>query len=297
MIAALELRPAAAAGWLLDADATPLHARARVLEPQLSPAQRWLQLMEVARELCFAAVIEPAQLQRIALVFPGALSAQGMVQEQGSGFGGYDLRRGLREHLASDAELVVASAAVAEAWAQTHAGVLRGFDNWLFVSLDDRLEAVACARGTWLQSDLGALILERDGPLDGSGRRGTLNAFCSGSAFAERARSYSLNVAPPQIWALAPTNFAAQSLAADYVSRLAQGLAGGIALLGSQRVCLGGELGRALFAQLQPDLASQLRDYLPPGTWNGEVVAAAPGQPNGIAPGALALASLGPVPL
>ena len=294
MIVALELRPDAASGWLLDEAATLVYSRTRALAPENTPAQIWLELISLARELCFEAVIEPARLRRLALVFPGALDANGVVK--GGEFGGYDLRRGLREHLQTECETIVASASVAEAWAQSQAGILRGDGNWLYLSLEE-LECVARCRGVWLQPDVGALVLERGGALDERGKRGTFAALCAARAFRERARSYALDVSLPEVWALAPSNFAAQSLAQDYVSRLAQGLAGGIAITGAQRICLGGELGRALFATMEADLASQLRDYLPPALWSGDVVLAAPGESGAIAPGALALASLGAAPL
>ncbi len=296
MIVALELRPPTALGWLLDDQTTVTQALTRPLPANSTPAHSWLQLVELARELCFAAVIEPAQLERIVLVFPGALSAQGIVQDAGGGFGGYDLKRGLREHLRTDCELVVSSATVADAWAQHHAGVLRDCDSWLALSLES-LECAAQVRGRWLQPQLAAQVLERGGPLDDYGKRGSWRAYCASRAFEERARSYALNVSLPQLWALVPSNFAAQSLAQDYVSRLAQGLANGIAALRPARVCLSGELARALFALIHDDLVSQLRDLLPPDLWRGDVVLSAPGEPGGITPGALALASLGAVPL
>ena len=291
---ALELRPDGAAAWMLDENATITETRTRALSPLLSPAQQWLELIETARDLCFSARLEPANLARIALVFPGALDANNLVRA--GEFKGYDLKRGLREHLSTgEAELVVASESVADAWAQWHAGALRGCDNWLYLGLGQMLETVAMARGKWLQPDLGALILERDGPLDGDGQRGTWSAFCAGRSFEERARSYSLNVAPAQIWEMAPSNFAAQSLAEDYVSRLAQGLACGVAAFAPQRICIGGELGRTIFARIAMDLASELRDYLPPNAFVGDITLAAPGE--NIAPGVLALATLGQPPL
>lgn len=297
MIVAALLRPDAACAWLLDPNSAVLGQRERPLSSSLSPAQSWLQLIETIREVCFGAVVEPAALERIALVFPGALDARGHVASDVAGFGGYDLARGLREHLHAHCEIVVASDTVADAWAQTQAGVLRDCPNWLYLGLDERIEAVACVKDAWLQPDLAALVLERDGPLDGRGRRGTFAAFCAGNEFSERARSYALNVAPAEVFQLAPSNFAAQSLSEDYVSRLAQGLAGGIVALHPSRVCIGGALGRALWPFIHSDLASELRDYLLPGAWNGDLALAAIGETGGIAPGALAVATLGAPPL
>lgn len=300
MMLALELRPDSALGHALDDAGNLVYARSRALPDALTPAQRWLGLIELARDLCAGISLEPAQLSRIALIFPGALDHVGRVKAGADGFGGYDLRRGLREHLqAGEAELVVASASVADAWAQHHAGALRGWDDWLYLSIDERLESVACMRGNWLTPDLGGLVLERDGAMDSAARQGTLSAYCAGQSFSERARSYSLNVEAAQIWALAETNFAAQSLAQDYVSRLAQGLASAVSALSPGRICIGGNLGRAIFAQIHAELASELRDYLQSGIWNGDIVLSAPGDEGAesISPGALALATLGAPPL
>lgn len=299
MMLALELRPNFACGHALDDAGNLLAARHRTLADALTPAQRWLELIEIARDLCAGISLEPAQLSRIGLVFSHELDHEGRVKANVAGFGGYDLKRGLREHLPSgEAELVVASVAVADAWAQVHAGALRGLDNWLYLSIDEHLESVACVRGAWLAPDLGGLILERDGAMDAQARQGTFSAYCAGQSFAEHARSYSLNVDAPQIWALAETNFAAQSLARDYVSRLAQGLASAIAALSPGRICIGGELGRAIFAQIHDELACELRDYLQIGAWDGAIVLSAPGDSHAesLSPGALALATLGAPP-
>ena len=296
MTLALELRPALVAGHALDENGNIQGALQRELPAALLPAARWLQLIEVARDVCASVALEPSQLRRIALVFPGALDNAGRIQASVEGFGGYDLRRGLREHLHSgEAELVVASASVADAWAQSQAGALRGFESWIYLGLDEHLESVACVGGTWLANDLGGLVLERDGAMDGLGRQGTLSAYCAGQSFAERARSYSLNVPAREVWALADSNFAARSLADDYVSRLAQGLASGVAALSPQRICIGGELGRAILPQIHDALASELRDYLANAAFAGDIVLSAPGQT--IVPGALALATLGAPPL
>ena len=305
MMLALELRPAAALAHALDDAGQIVFARRRPLPDSLNAAARWLQLIELARDVCAgtsvaSGALEPAQLSRIVLVFPGALDSNGRVAASVEGFGGYDLKRGLREHLQSGAaEIVVASVAVADAWAQVNAGALRGVGNWLYLSLDEQIESVACARNVWLAPDLGGLVLERDGAMDSAARQGTLSAYCAGQSFAERARSYSLNVPAAQIWALSESNFAARSLARDYVSRLAQGLANAVAAFSPRRICIGGELGRAIFSQIHADLACELRDYLQNGAWNGDIVLSAAGSSHveSIAPGALALATLGAPPL
>ncbi len=300
MMLALELRPISVLGHALDDAGAIQYVRQRVLLSALTPAQRWLELIEMARDLCAGVALEPAQMSRIALVFPGALDSLGRVKTGAAGFGGYDLKRGLLEHLHSgDAELVVASAGVADAWAQFHAGALRGLSDWLYLGIDEHLESVVCARDLWLVPDLGGLVLERDGAMDSQARQGTFSAYCAGQSFAERARSYSLNVEAPQIWALAETNFAAQSLAHDYVSRLAQGLASAVAAFYPARICIGGDLGHAIFSQIHDELACELRDYLSEGVWNGDIVLSAPGSSHaeGISPGALALATLGAPPL
>ena len=300
MILALELQPDSARGHALDDAGAIQHARFRALADALTPAQRWLELIEMARDLGAGVALEPAQFERIVLIFPGELDAIGQVKAGAQGFGGYDLKRGLREHLQlGETELIVASASVADAWAQTQAGVLREVNDWIYLSVSARLESVACARGVWLQPDLGGLVLQRDGAMDGAGRRGTFDAYCAGLSFTESARSYSLNVPAREIWTLSDSNFAAQSLARDYVSRLAQGLASSVAALAPRRICIGGNLGREIFSQIYAELASELRDSLGAEAWNGDLVLSAPGAPHpeSIAPGTLALATLGAPPL
>ncbi len=300
MILALELQPDSARGHALDEMGTIQYARVHSLASALTPAQRWLELIELARDVGAGVALEPAQMARIVLVFPGELDAAGRVKAGADGFGGYDLKRGLREHLhTGEAEIVVASDGVADAWAQTQAGVLREWDDWIYLGIGEQLESVACVRGVWLQPNLGGLVLQRDGAMDSAGRQGTFSAYCAGLSFAERTRSYSLNVAPREIWALADTNFAAQSLARDYVSRLAQGLASSVAALSPRRICIGGDLGREIFSQIHAELASELRDYGHAAAWHGAIVLSASGaaHPESIAPGALALATLGEPPL
>ena len=300
MILALELQLDSARGHALDELGAIQYARVRPLASALTPAQRWLELIELARDLCADVALQPAKMARIALVFFGELDNLGRVKAGAEGFGGYDLKRGLHEHLGSgETEIIVASVGVADAWAQTQAGVLRDWDDWIYLGIGEQLESVACVRGVWLQPNLGGLVLQRDGAMDSTGRKGTFSAYCAGLSFAEHARSYSLNVAPREIWALADTNFAAQSLAHDYVSRLAQGLASSVAALSPRRICIGGDLGREIFSQIHSELASELRDYGHADVWQGDIVLSALGSSHAqsIAPGMLALATLGAPPL
>ena len=300
MILALELQPASARGHALDDSGAIQYARIRPLASALTPAARWLELIELARDVGADVSLEPAQFRRIALVFSGELDNLGRVKAGVEGFGGYDLRRGLREHLRTgEAELVVASAGVADALAQAQAGALRELDDWIYLGIGEQLESVACVRGVWLQPNLGGLVLQRDGAMDSAGRQGTFSAYCAGLSFTERARSYSLNVPAREIWALAATNFAAQSLARDYVSRLAQGLASSVVALSPRRICIGGALGREIFSQVHGELASELRDYLHADAWQGDILLSVPGSSHAesIAPGTLAIATLGAPPL
>ena len=127
MILALELRADRVVGHALDEAGVVQYARSCALSQSLSSANRWLEIVELARDLCASQSLEPAQFSRIALVFPAALDEAGRVQSGALGFGGYDLQRGLREHLQTgQAQLAVASASVADAWAQHNAGALRG---------------------------------------------------------------------------------------------------------------------------------------------------------------------------
>lgn len=277
MLLGLELAPARAAAVLADSEGAAQFALRQDFAPSSPPATQWLSAMELCRALLHRAAVTPNALQSIGISFPSPVSAQGIALKDPThpGWEGYDLKRGIREHLGvgalPDEAILAASRSLAAGWGEAHFGALRGSDNWLYLHLGSALKSAVVLNGRAITGsgssagDIGGLIIERDGALDAFGRRGTLRAYCSGEAFESRARSYGLTLtAASEIWALAATNFAAQSLVEDFTARLAQGIAGAIALMEPPQICIGGAFGTAIFDQLGAPLASKLRDMALP---------------------------------
>jgi glucokinase len=277
MLLGLEIAPTRAAAVLADSEGVAQFALRQDFAPSSPPATQWLAAMELCRALLHRAARPVQDLQRIGISFPSPVSPQGIAQKDPThpGWEGYDLKRGIREHLGvsslPDEAILASSRALAEGWGEAQFGALREQTNWLYLHLGSTLESALSLQGrayigaSSSSGDIGGLIIERDGSLDALGRRGTLRAYCSGEAFESRARSYGLTfTTASEIWAMAPSNFAAQSLAEDFTSRLAQGLAGAISLLEPAQICFGGAFGTAIFDQLGAPLASKLRDMALP---------------------------------
>jgi glucokinase len=274
MLLGLEIATTRAAAVLADMEGVAQFALRHDFPSSSPPATKWLGAMELCRALFNRAALAPEAVQRVGVSFPSPVSAEGIALKDPThpGWEGYDLTRGLREHLqlASLAPnaIITANRSLATGWGEAHFGALRGQGSWLYLHLGSALESAVSIEGRALNGhgsgDIGGLIIERDGVLDAFGRRGTLRAYCSGEAFESRARSYGLTVkTASEIWALANSNFAAQSLIEDFTARLAQGLAGAISLLEPSHLGIGGAFGTAIFEQLAAPLASKLRDMAP----------------------------------
>ena len=270
MLLGLEISPQSASAILADDAGAPQLALRQELAPHAAPATQWMGAMALCRALLHRAALEPAAISRLGVSFEAPVSRAGLVLNDPTrpGWAGYDLRRGAREHLGIG-EVVAASRAVCEGWGETHFGALRGQNDWLYLHLGAVLESALCLNGkirlgSGGAGDVGGLIIERGGALDSHGKRGTLRAYCGGEAFQARARSYGMAFTRAQdIWPLAASNFAAQSLVEDFTERLAQGLAGAISLLEPAQICIGGAFGRAISPALGAPLASKLRDMAP----------------------------------
>jgi predicted NBD/HSP70 family sugar kinase len=112
--------------------------------------------------------------------------------------------------------------------------------------------------------EIGSLLIERDGAMDDFGRRGTLAAYCTPSALQNNAASYGFN--PDKVadlWRLASSNFAAQSLVEEFTERLAQGICNLLVALRPPILCIGGEFGRAIWPVLEPNFVFKLREFTP----------------------------------
>lgn len=293
MLLSLELTRSHVAAILANQSGQTLQVARHEFRVGLNPASQWLELIKLARDLCFREVVDTQRLSYIGLAFEGNLSPEGRVMKSSTtqGWENYDLPRGLREHLgAPGAFVLTASRVMAEAIGEHRNGVLQGQSSFLFVHLGRFLESVACIGGYWLESDLASIVVERDGILDDFGRRGTLGAYCGGLAFESRARTYSIPfVQAHELWPLAQSNFAAHSLVEDFVSRLAQGLAGALALLKPQKICISGGFGRTILPLIEQPLALKLREVaLPRAVENLEIKASLLGD-AGATQGMLAL--------
>ena len=265
---ALELSRTRCAALLVNDALQPQNQLVKPFSPTQNAATRWLETVKLARETLFPAALEPHQLSAIGLAFEGALSGENVVQKSpfSLGFEGYNLERGLREHLElaqwGREKLRIFPKIWAQGLGESRFGGLQNVADWVFLDLDGALTSVCARGGAMFDGDLGALVLERDGALDEYAKRGTLRAFCGETAFEARCRSFAIAGAR-DVWRLAPSNFAAQSLAQDFAARLAQGIGGAIAVLRPQKVVLGGEFCGAIWNELHGDLASFLRDIAP----------------------------------
>lgn len=234
----------------------------------LAPAAQWLAAMDLCQNILGRAVLEPHQITRAAVVLDAQQNVNGVVERDPyrPGWEGYDLRRGLREHLGIQ-DVVSEVRGRAEALGELRFGALKDSGDWLYFHLGRSLEAAAMLRGQWIigadnaAGDLGGVILDRDGAVDAYGRRGSLAAYCGGDAFEARCRSYGLTFTRAhEAWELAGSNFAAQSLVEDFTARLAQGLVAAATILNPAVICLGGAFANAIFPRLQPALALKMRE-------------------------------------
>jgi predicted NBD/HSP70 family sugar kinase len=253
---------------LLSSDATQNGTRARKqFAPGASAGRQWLDAMDLCGDLCARASLESASLERAVVSFPSPVSREGLVLDDTRfrAWRGYDLTRGLREHLGVS-DVAALSNVEASARFETRFGALQSLDSWLFVSLDERIESWARVGTTDVRSvHVGAQIIERDGALDEWGRRGSLEAYCSAESLRSRAQSSGLGgETSARLFELSSSSFAAQSLCDDFCARLAQGLANAVAILGGVPVCLGGEVVRGAWPLMWPRLEPFCRSVWPP---------------------------------
>ncbi len=253
---------------LLSPDATQNGTRARKgFAPGTSPARQWLDAMELGGELCARAAVETANLERAVVTFPSPVSPEGVVLDDTRfrAWRGYDLPRGVREHLGTSNVMALSRVEAASRF-EARFGVLQTLESWLFVSLDERIESWARLNNADVPGvHVGAQIIERDGALDEWGRRGSLEAYCSSESLRSRAQSSGLGgESPARLFELARSNFAAQALCDDFCARLAQGLANAVAILGGVPVCLSGEIVRAAWPLMWPRLEPFCKSLWPP---------------------------------
>jgi len=264
VILGLEISREFASAVLCDPEGAAQYALRRDWPAHAPPRAQWMSAMEMCRDLLQRGALESAQIERAGVAFDGLVTA-GIAQNDPTrpGWAGYDLSRALHEHLGIS-NVAAASRVTCEGLGEARFGALRGQNSWIFVHLGRELQSAACWQGQIVGGDIGGLTIERDGTIDAFGKRGTLRAYCSGAALESRARSFGMTAqSASEIWELAPSNFAAKSLCDDFVSRLAQGLAGAASLLADVPIGIGGAFGRAIWPQIAAPLASKLREMAP----------------------------------
>ncbi len=252
---------------LLSADATQNGTRARkVFAPGSSPARQWLDAVELAGELCGRSALETVQLERAVVTFPSPLNG-GVVLEDAyfQSWRGYDLARGLSEHLGVT-NVSALSNIEAKARFEARFGALQSLDDFVLVDIGERIESWARVSGLDIRGVyVGEQIIERDGAIDGWGRRGSLNAYCSDESFASRTQSSGLGaLSAARVFEVASSNFAAQSLCDDFCARLAQGLGNAVAMLGGAPICVGGSVVREAWPLVWLRLEPFLKAMWPP---------------------------------
>jgi len=267
MLIGLELSPHAAAVILAQEDGASHLALRQEYPPNASPAAQWLIAMELVRNILRRSVLAPEQITRTGLAFPGPLNLAGVAGKNPwlPGWEGFDFPRAVTEHLKLKNVRAV-STVTSQAWGEYLFGALRSLDNWLYLQLDSSLASACYCDGRLLHGvdnrggDLGGVIIERDGALDGLGRRGTLAAYCGEEAFLGRARAYGLTYPATEVWNLAAANFAAKSVTEDYIARLSQGIGTAVSLLSLEAICIGGTFGGQIFDKIHAPLAAKLRE-------------------------------------
>jgi len=263
----------------------------------------WLAVVETVRQILLQGHVVASQIEKTGVAFFAPLDLDGVVAKdsRSASWAGFDLQRALKEHLGIQ-NCRVQTRVRCAALAEEKLGALRASEkttneNWLYIHLGQNVEAAARVEGVLPSGqsraamEFGAICIDRDGALDESGRRGTLNAYCGEDAFMARARSYALTFQTPgEIWESSASNAMAKSLCDDYAARLSQGIGIACAILNPARVVLGGELFAQLDGKLIAPLNAGMKEYcLPVHTRNLQIVAGQLGNDAAVL-GAVALA-------
>lgn len=268
---ALDLAPLDAAAILADAAGTQRasvrHAISQEnLNREGTPAA-WRSLIDAAREVLAQTGTGPADVSSALISFPARFEG-GVVRRayDTDGWNGFAPAAALVQAFALAPAVVTAAPRVLCAAAGEAAfGALQGSESWLYLRLDDDFDAAISANGVSRALDLGDICLDRDGLVGPAGRRGELQAYCGGAALETRAAGYGLtHRGAAEIWELASSNAAAQSLCEDYARRLAQGISIARACFDFSVVCLGGHLALGAGARLHPLLERSLGEFCEP---------------------------------
>lgn len=269
MFLGIDISRADVATVLAHADGSVAMALRTPLPLDSDSLQTWKIAAETAHETLIRSQIERRLVKNVALALDANFDQNGVVQKSvwAEGWHGFDIPNALRETLSIE-NARAASRIWCESLGEERFGALRSAEaNWLYLHVGARLGAVA-SQSSSLQSstrnelDWGEICVERDGVLGSSGRRGTLEAYCTNSNFLARAAGYGITFPnAAEVWAQVENNFAARSLCDDYLRRLAQGIGNAVSLLRPQKIVIGGSLPESLGETLLQPLRSTLREF------------------------------------
>lgn len=270
---------------LMQPDGSVVLALRAPLAANSDSRQTWKLALDTAQETLIRSQIERAQIEGAACAIDATFNKNGVVQRGplAEGWHDFDVPQALRETLK-----IQCTRAASRVWCETlgeeRFGALRNnTQNALYLHVGSILgavtsRAVASQPKSSTRDDVssevvpveivreeiawGEIGIERDGVLGSSGRRGTLEAYCTVDNFLLRASSYGLTLqSAEEIWAQSATNFAARAVCDDYVRRLAQGIGSAVSLLNAQKIVLGGSLPNALSVTLFVPLRTMLREF------------------------------------
>ncbi len=222
--------------------------------------------MDTAQETLIRSQIERVQIKGVACALDAVFDANGIVQRGalGEGWHNFDIPRALQEAL-NIKQTRAASRIWCESLGEERFGAWRGFvGSWLYLHVGTRLGAVVHHADSSTRNEIawGDLCIERDGTLGSSGRRGTLEAYCTTDNFLARAAGYGITLQnAAEVWAQSASNFAARAVCDDFVRRLAQGIGNAVSLLQPQQVVLGGSLPDSLDETLLQPLRASLHEF------------------------------------
>ena len=247
--------------------ATAFSRRARA--PLLANAdslQQWRTVIDTAQETMIRSMQPREQITTAIFAISARVDADGRIEKSlgSEGWHNFDLVAGLRENLHLE-NAQVFNRIICEGAGEQRFGVLKDHSSTrssLYVHIGASLGAAFFNGNDWRLVDIGEIVIERDGSIGSGGRRGTLEAYCNEENFLARAASYGVTLrAEKEIWEMAQSNFAAQSLRDDFVRRLCQGLGIAWTLLQPERIVLGGSLAVALGDEMLQSVRRGIHEF------------------------------------
>lgn len=224
-------------------------------------------VVELGAEL-LAGLPGPQRPQRVGLAVPGLVDTERGVGVLSANLGWRDAPVAVTVARGLGLPVTLAHDVTAAGLAEHRLGAARGTDDAVVVVIGTGVAAALVVGGRLVTGgagqagELGHIVVRPGGPLCGCGRRGCLETIASAAAIARR---YTRLAGTPVTGALdvrrrLGSDAVADSVWADAVDALAEGLLATIALLGTSRIVVGGGLagaGDALLAPLREALAAR----------------------------------------